>query len=262
MKVGKKWISPDMTTDQELASEAATRSSNDTSHQSQITSNANAISSEATDRENADIALQSNIDFKYNASNPNGYETPSQLNARDTNNRARANHSGTQLAATISDFFATVRSTVLTGFSLATSTASILAAIGKLQAQLDARVYGQGFEDFLSTTPFTTSSGTNQQMYLFTTSSKVAGRYRVAIKWNFTTNTQSASARFHLRVGGTQIDGQTERELKDSTDDVIAIQFVYVTLAAGTHTIELLGNMEGSATLTVSLCRAEIWRVS
>ena len=53
----------------------------------------------------------------------------------------RANHTGTQLAATISDFAATVRSTVLTGLSLATSTAitaadSVLAAFGKLQAQI------------------------------------------------------------------------------------------------------------------------------
>lgn len=54
--------------------------------------------------------------------------------------RARANHTGTQLASTISDFAATVRATILTGISFATSTAvvagdTILAAIGKLQAQ-------------------------------------------------------------------------------------------------------------------------------
>lgn len=54
--------------------------------------------------------------------------------------RARANHSGTQLAATISDFASTVIGTVLTGLSLVTGTAvtaadSILVAIGKLQKQ-------------------------------------------------------------------------------------------------------------------------------
>ena len=52
----------------------------------------------------------------------------------------RANHTGTQLASTISDFASTVRATVLTGISFATGTAvtaadSILVAIGKLQAQ-------------------------------------------------------------------------------------------------------------------------------
>lgn len=53
----------------------------------------------------------------------------------------RANHTGTQLAATISDFAATVLATVLTGLSLATGTAvtatdTVLVAIGKLQKQI------------------------------------------------------------------------------------------------------------------------------
>jgi hypothetical protein len=41
---------------------------------------------------------------KYDASNPSGFETPTQLNTRDTNNRNRTNHTGTQTASTISDF--------------------------------------------------------------------------------------------------------------------------------------------------------------
>lgn len=70
------------------------------------------------------------------------YETTTELNARDTANRSRANHTGTQLASTISDFASTVLGTVLSGLSLATATAvtaadSILVAIGKLQAQLN-----------------------------------------------------------------------------------------------------------------------------
>lgn len=50
------------------------------------------------------IAQQAALDLKYDANNPNGYETPSQLNVRDTDNRSRSNHTGTQLASTISDF--------------------------------------------------------------------------------------------------------------------------------------------------------------
>lgn len=55
--------------------------------------------------------------------------------------RNRANHTGTQLAATISDFAATVRATVLTGLSTATNAAivatdTILSAFGKLQKQI------------------------------------------------------------------------------------------------------------------------------
>lgn len=68
--------------------------------------------------------------------------------SRDNANRDRANHTGTQLASTISDFANAVRSTVLTGLSLATEAAisatdSILTALGKIQAQINGH-FGQG----------------------------------------------------------------------------------------------------------------------
>lgn len=55
--------------------------------------------------------------------------------------RNRANHTGTQSAGTISDFAATVRTTVLTGLSLLTNSAitaadTVLTALGKLQKQI------------------------------------------------------------------------------------------------------------------------------
>ena len=49
-------------------------------------------------------ATQNALDNKYDSSNPNNYETPAELNARDTANRQRSNHTGTQAASTISDF--------------------------------------------------------------------------------------------------------------------------------------------------------------
>lgn len=56
----------------------------------------------------------------------------------------RENHTGTQLAATISDFFSSVRSTVLTGLSLAyadaiDATDTVLSALGKLQGQVNLK---------------------------------------------------------------------------------------------------------------------------
>lgn len=54
-------------------------------------------------------AQDSAIALKYDTSNPAGYETPAQLNARDAASRARGNHTGTQLAATISDLAAAVQ---------------------------------------------------------------------------------------------------------------------------------------------------------
>jgi adenosyl cobinamide kinase/adenosyl cobinamide phosphate guanylyltransferase len=55
--------------------------------------------------------------------------------------RNRANHTGTQLSSTISDFASSVRSVVLTGLTTATnalitSSDSILSALGKLQKQI------------------------------------------------------------------------------------------------------------------------------
>lgn len=70
-----------------------------------------------------------------------GIATGATQNDTDANLKNRANHTGTQLASTISDFAATVRATVLTGLSLADSTViaatdSVLQAIGKLGARL------------------------------------------------------------------------------------------------------------------------------
>jgi hypothetical protein len=73
-----------------------------------------------------------------------GYATDADLVANAAADRARANHTGTQLAVTISDFAATVLGTVLAGLSTASSAAvaatdTVLAAIGKLQAQVTLR---------------------------------------------------------------------------------------------------------------------------
>ena len=55
--------------------------------------------------------------------------------------RNRTNHTGTQLASTISDFYTAVRQSMLSGLSTATSSAinvsdTIIVALGKLQAQI------------------------------------------------------------------------------------------------------------------------------
>ena len=64
-------------------------------------------------------AQQSALNLKYDASNPSNYvdatalanfETTTQLDARDSNNRNRNNHTGTQTASTISDIVPTIKS--------------------------------------------------------------------------------------------------------------------------------------------------------
>lgn len=132
-------------------------------------------------------AQQNALDLKYNASNPSGFETPAQLNARDVVNRARANHTGTQLSNTISNFASTVRATLLTGLSLAVGTAvtatdSILVAIGKLQTQITLMVFGDEFQFAESLGTSTTTSGNYIQKLRLTTTNLPAGNY--IINWS------------------------------------------------------------------------------
>lgn len=72
-----------------------------------------------------------------------GVAAGATANSSDATLLARANHTGTQLASTISDFADTVRATVLTGIDLATNSAvtatdTVLSAIGKLFANITA----------------------------------------------------------------------------------------------------------------------------
>ena len=102
-------------------------------------------------------ATQTALNAKYDASNPSGFETTTQLNSRDTANRSRVNHTGTQLVSTISDFLSGVMSSVLTGVSFATNSAilttdTLLMALGKLQAQLNNHFGSGGTVHALATT--------------------------------------------------------------------------------------------------------------
>lgn len=77
-----------------------------------------------------------------------GIATGATANSTDAQLRDRSTHTGTQLAATVSDFVSTVRGTVLTGLSLVTgevitATDSVLIALGKLQNQITVLVSGK-----------------------------------------------------------------------------------------------------------------------
>jgi len=128
-----------------------------------------------------------------------------------------------------------------------------------------AGVFGDSFEHFLDNTPFTTTVSYLSPVVAgsFLTSVKPIGTYRIALKWNFTGNSTSNSQRFYVYVDGLQLDNFLEIELKDTSDDIVYSQFVYVQFASSTtHTIELRVATEAGNSCTINLIRAEIWRVS
>lgn len=214
---------------------------------------------------------------KYDASNPNGYETPSQLNSRDTANRSRANHTGSQLASTISDFASAVLAIILTGFAVGANTAilatdTILQAFGKIQGQLNqifsvlsTLVIGDQFEEFSDLTTFTTTANTNQVAASFATASKQLGKYRIGIQWEWTISSNTSDAIFSIWLDGVQISQEFRMEVSEVAIQNIPFDwFSYQTFSSiNTHTLELRARAENAGvTVTVSQVRAEIWRAS
>jgi len=78
-----------------------------------------------------------------------GVATSATANDTDSNLKNRANHTGSQVAATISDFASSVIASALSGLSVASALAisaadSIVIALGKLQAQITAHAGSGG----------------------------------------------------------------------------------------------------------------------
>lgn len=218
-------------------------------------------------------ATQNALDLKYDLSNPNGYETPTQLNSRDAANRNRSNHTGTQLANTISNFATAVLSTILTGLSTATSTAvvatdTILIAIGKLQAQINSLtppIFGTEFEEGEDLDNVTFTANTIFEAYTFPTASKPPGKYRVAINVQYEPAATNANDLFQIRINGTQIGLEYEYEGKDTQADIrniVALRGYYQHNITGSFNVELWAGQDGGGTTVIHGCDYEVWRVS
>ena len=81
--------------------------------------------------------VNSALSLKYDASNPDGFETPAELDVRDTANRNRSNHTGTQLASTISDF-----ATQVTNNSAVLANTAKVSADGSISTHSDVNTAG------------------------------------------------------------------------------------------------------------------------
>lgn len=223
-----------------------------------------------------DVSISNSINNHVSQSTPHlQYETTSQLNSRDSLNRDRSNHTGTQLSSTISNFVSTVLSSILTGLGIGEnspilSSDSLLVALAKLQNQISwiknnvsTPIFGSGFEEFIDDTPFTTNANTNQVAASFSTGIKVPGKYRIGWKWNYTCNSISNDSIFGLYVDGVRLDNELNIEGKDITNNITYTNLAYVNFNTNsTHQIEFRVRTESSLLCTVNTVRVEIWRVS
>jgi len=128
-----------------------------------------------------------------------------------------------------------------------------------------ALVLGDNFEDFTDLTTFTTTAATNQVAATFTSTSKQAGKYRVAIQWDWSYNSDNNDAIFSIWVDGVQVSQEFSYELSETVSQLLNNHwFYYPTFATvQTHTIELRCRAEtAGSTVTVTQVRAEMWRVS
>lgn len=126
-------------------------------------------------------------------------------------------------------------------------------------------VLGDNFEDFTDLTTFTTTAATNQVAATFTSTSKQAGKYRVAIQWDWSYNSNNNDAIFSIWVDGVQVSQEFRYELSETVSQLLNNHwFYYPTFATvQTHTIELRCRAEtAGSTVTVTQVRAEMWRVS
>jgi hypothetical protein len=212
-------------------------------------------------------ATQTALNLKYDSSNPNGYETPSQLNTRDTNNRNRSNHTGSQLASTISDFASTVRSTVITGIDTAltgliTAADTILQALGRLQHQI-TNFKNNSFENY-SVASFQTSSASLVAITSFTVTPNVAGLYNIDCYLTVSVNSNSTrDVSLALYKNGVAINNTTF-VIQTSNSGVIRVVFSFaseVSLNGTTDNVQGYVSVSGTSTVTVTNRKIRATRV-
>ena len=220
----------------------------------------NSVHSSGDGSDHSDVAL--NNSHRVDVANPHSV-TATQVglgNVPNVDATDRANHTGTQLSSTISDFAATVRATILTGISFASSSAvlaadTILVAIGKLQAQITALPIGTKniFSNYIvGTTSGPTSSATSSatatviaEMTKTFTPADASNKIDVFFSGTFgeTTSGKDATVRIGMFVDGT-LQASTERaQTVKGNVATSKLGSVYTqwqgSLSAASHTIDV-----------------------
>lgn len=183
----------------------------------------------------------------------------------------RANHTGTQLSSTISDFASTVRSTLLTGISFAnsalvTASDSILIAVGKLQAQLNNMLFGRDAdENVVINNDTTTGNAWKDYATMIFNVSDTSGINKYRINNDFLWGHNSASNDIRVRV---ELDGNVIKEIRiepkdQGTDQRIQNNLLIYAedLAQGSHTVILSYRPASSSRVSrMYRCEQEVWR--
>jgi len=182
-------------------------------------------------------------------------ESTTQLNARDTANRARANHTGTQLAATISNFASTVRAVVLTGISFASSATitaadSVLSALGKLQAQVTIN-NAKGTTTEASSSGTTTTTSATPSVISGMTITPGAGDYLVAFSGYGSVDNNNETGKVGLYVNGVLHTGSDRVTDSHTVDENKSFPInAKVTVTAG-QAIDVRFDVTGGDTFTM-----------
>ena len=218
-----------------------------------IATNATLIAVNATD-----------ITTKYDASNPNGYETPAQLDARDIANRDRTNHTGTQLSSTIADFATAVRSTLLSGLNIVNAAVNagdtILSSIGKLQGQINHIIINLLYGEFArNEVPLANLTTVESDFLVLNATTPIDGDYRMDWAYSWSSNDAAQDCIVRLYVNGVVMWTQ-QQEPKDVAGTGITAN----TTGGGTSntgtdqrhlvsSFDILPLLEGANTIRITL---------
>lgn len=151
-------------------------------------------------------ATQTALNLKYDASNPNGYETPTQLNVRDTNNRNRINHTGTQTASTISDFTTSVDSRITSQKGVANGIATLDATTKIPVIQIPSLPYAP-----------TSHTHTASEITDFTTAVETVGDARYSLLGHTHPDATTTTSGFMSPTDKVKLDGLTSDVVLRST---------------------------------------------
>lgn len=134
-----------------------------------------------------------------------------------------------------------------------------------INAAIAGQLLGDNFQDFSDLNTFSTTSDTFVQAYVFNTSTKDTGRYRVGFTYTYEPSSTGSDDEFEVRIDGDPINLIALQEGKDTGSDqgVLKSSFGYVTFfTQTTHIIEVYVRQTGGGTTVVKGTIIEIWRAA